>query len=98
MPKIVRWTVLAVGAYGLWRFVQSQSEREGGVAAALDRARERVESAIAEGQRVAAATREQLEAQAGRALREHDDEGDEDDELSAAPWPPPAPAGPGHPV
>mgnify|MGYP001455416360 CR=1 FL=1 len=97
MIKLVRWPLMALCAYGVWRFVQAQAERDGGLGATLEHARARVEAAVAEGRRAAEATRAQLEAQAGRALRPLDDEPDEDDDLAAAPWPQ-APAATGRPV
>ena len=100
MGKLIRWSLLGIAAYGLWRLSQSPEVRGADLAGTLDRARERLDGAIAEGQRVAAATRAQLEAQAGRALRDGDalDDGDDDGEPPIpSPWPY-APAGSGHPV
>lgn len=100
MGKLIRWSLMGMAAYGLWRLSQSPEARNVDLAGTFDRTRERLESAVAEGQRVAAATRAELEAQAGRALRE-DDGGDEDEDERDAPIPSPwpyAPAGTGHPV
>jgi hypothetical protein len=101
MSKLLRLTLLAVAGYAVWRIARDQTERSGGVGPAIEQARERVAAAVAEGQRVAAATRAELEAQAGRALRDEDDDAAGDDAdadaIPPAPWPP-APMGSASPV
>jgi len=100
MSKLLRLSLIALAGYAVWRVARTQAERSGGVGPALEQARERVAAAVAEGQRVAAATRAELEAQAGRALRDEDDALGDDldaDAIPPAPWPP-APMGSAPPV